>query len=74
MASDLEKANVLINVNQAAKILGCTTGRIRQLLLAEQLPGRKVTETSWILAKKDVERYAKNNPRTIGRKRVSETV
>jgi hypothetical protein len=72
MRSKLESNEVLISVNQAAQIIGCTTGRVRQLLLSKSLPGKKVTKTSWVLAKSDVTEYAKQNPRKPGRKRVSE--
>ena len=72
MASTQEQMDVLIGVKEAAAIIGCTTGRVRQLLLAGDLRGRKVTDSSWILVKQDAERYARHNPRTTGRKRVSE--
>jgi hypothetical protein len=72
-ASTQEQMDVLIGVKEAASIIGCTAGRVRQLLLAGQLRGRKVTDTSWVLVKQDAERYARNNPRTIGRRRISES-
>lgn len=68
---------VLVNVKQAAEIIGCTTGRVRQLLLAGELPGQKITDTSWAMEKDDVERYAADNPRgagTSGRPRISEAL
>lgn len=62
----------LIKVEEAAQIIGCTTGRVRQLLLAGELHGCKITGNSWVLVRQDAERYARHNPRTVGRKRVSD--
>ena len=36
-----------LSVTEAAKILGVTTGRVRQLLLTGQLKGHKLGEKSW---------------------------
>lgn len=59
-----------VSVGEAAEILGCTDGRVRQMLRAEQLDGIKLNEKAWAIPRKAVERAAKNPPNT-GRPRIS---
>jgi hypothetical protein len=59
-----------VSVNEAAGILGCTDGRIRQMLRGGTLPGLKLNQRAWALLRKDVERASKKHPQT-GRPRIS---
>lgn len=60
-----------VSVPEAADILGCTVGRVRQMLLAGELAGKKFNEKAWAIEKRAVEKLAKI-PRTKGRPRISE--
>lgn len=62
-----------LSVRDAASILGCTHGRIRQLLLAGILPGEKLNERAWAIRRTAVEKLAKQ-PQTTGRPRVRQPV
>lgn len=53
-----------ISVTEAAVILGCTPGRVRQMLRADDLPGMKLNEKAWALRRSDVEKAAKKTPET----------
>lgn len=57
-----------IAVNQAAKLIGVTVGRIRQMLLSGELEGFKPNERAWLIPRKEVERILKNPPQ-VGRPR-----
>lgn len=61
----------LISIADACKILGCTEGRVRQLLKAGEIEGEQRMGRTWIVSRKSVERRAKQ-PKTVGRPRVSE--
>jgi hypothetical protein len=65
---DMKKMG-LITVEKAAEIIGCTVGRVRQLLLYSkgELEGQK-WGTAWMVQQKSVERYAKK-PQKRGRPR-----
>ncbi len=41
---------------QAAEALGVSPGRVRQLLLARQLPGRKLGR-EWLIRRADIRRF-----------------
>lgn len=58
--------NTLLSVSEAAELLGCTTGRVRQLLLAGVIAGQKLHERAWIIRKEAVDAYRKNR-RGVGR-------
>ena len=60
-----------MSVPEAAEILGCTVGRVRQLLIAGDLDGRKFNEKAWAIEKRSVAKLAKI-PRTKGRPRIGE--
>lgn len=60
-----------VSVPEAAEIIGCTTGRVHQLIADGTISGEKVNGRAWLLLRKDVERIAKK-PRTTGRPRVSQ--
>jgi excisionase family DNA binding protein len=59
-----------VSVSEAAEILGCTDGRIRQMLRAGEIEGIKLNERAWAIPKKAAEKAAKNTP-TTGRPRIS---
>jgi excisionase family DNA binding protein len=54
-----------MSVNEAAEILGLTTGRIRQLLIGEELPGKKLNKKAWVIDRRDIERFAKENGKIL---------
>lgn len=58
----------LVSVSEAAEILGCTEGRIHQLLRAGTLPGKKLNERAWAINRADIESLAET-PQTRGRPR-----
>lgn len=53
---------------EAADIIGCTVGRVHQLLKSKQLAGKKFSERAWAVNRKSAEAYAKL-PQTTGRPR-----
>ncbi len=62
-------------ISEAAEILGCTTGRVRQLLLDGTLTGEKVADlenSPWLIDRKKLAAFAKTRP-TTGRPRISTT-
>ena len=47
-----------VSVSKAASILGCTTGRVRQLLGEKRLSGEKLDGTKiWMVSRESVEKY-----------------
>lgn len=59
----------LISVETAASIIGCTVGRVRQLLQdGTELKGTKLVKNAWVVDKKSAEKYAKK-PQPCGRPR-----
>lgn len=59
-----------VSVTQAAQQLGCTTGRVRQLLIAGIIEGQKLTPRSWAVKTSSLDKVAKI-PHTTGRPRGS---
>lgn len=59
-----------LSTNDAANILGCTYGRIRQLMRDGRLVGQKLNGRAWIIQKSSVEELAKK-PKGVGRNRVA---
>jgi len=58
MSMTLEVAD-WISVSRAAEILGCTTGRVRQLLGEKRLVGEKLDGASiWMVSKDSVQKYS----------------
>lgn len=60
-----------VSVSDAAVIIGCTTGRVRQLLIDGEIRGKKLSENEnapWLVSKVDAEKMAKN-PAATGRPR-----
>lgn len=59
-----------VSVTDAAEIIGCTTGRVRQLLIDGSLRGKKLSEyenAPWLVDRKSAEKMAK--PAATGRPR-----
>lgn len=52
----------LLNVEECAAVVGCTPGRIRQMLGDGTLPGVKANGRAWLIKKKEAEKLAKNRP------------
>lgn len=48
-----------VNVSEAARLLGCTVGRIRQRLLAEELKGVKANERAWLIPESEIQKELK---------------
>lgn len=60
-----------VSVSKAAEIIGCTTGRVRQLLIDGEIRGKKLDDSEqapWLVSRVDAERLQKN-PSTTGRPR-----
>lgn len=53
-----------LNVVEAANIIGCSPGRVRQLLRADELKGVKANEKAWLIPRKEAERMAEYQPGT----------
>lgn len=45
-----------VNAREAAAIIGCTDGRVRQLLLSGELEGVKANERAWLILRCEAER------------------
>lgn len=63
-------AKPFVSVADAAEILGCTVGRVRQLLIDGTICGVKLNERAWAVERKSVEKLAKI-PQTVGRPRLA---
>lgn len=59
-----------VNVNEAADLLGCTVGRVRQMLRDGSLKGLKANAKAWLVPTTEIERMAER-PYKTGRPRVS---
>lgn len=60
-----------VSVTDAAGIIGCTTGRVRQLLIEGGIRGKKLGKkpnAPWVVSRVDAEKLAKN-PADTGRPR-----
>lgn len=64
------KPKPYISVSDAAEVLGCTEGRVRQLLDEKKIEGEKLHERAWAVDRKSVEAYSKREI-TTGRPRIS---
>lgn len=60
-----------VTVAEAAEIIGCTDGRVCQMARAGELKGQKMGKRTWIILRKDCEKYAKT-PQKMGRPRNSQ--
>jgi hypothetical protein len=62
-------------ITEAADVIGCTTSRVRQLLIAGEIIGEKIDDAAnapWLVDRASVAKYAKNKPPT-GRPRISDS-
>ena len=48
-----------VHVESAAKIIGCTTARVRQLLKEGTITGEKFGPRMWLVDRKSATKYAK---------------
>ena len=69
MAIEIQKGSIFVSVDEAAEIMGCTTGRVRQMLRSGDLEGHKVSERAWIVNRVSAENNAEK-PEGSGRPRV----
>lgn len=63
-------AKPFCSVADAAQIVGCTVGRIRQLLIEGEIVGMKLNERAWAVDRKSAEKYAKREI-GVGRPRLA---
>ena len=62
-----------MTVTEAAKFIGISTGRVRQLLRNGELKGEKFGPRAWLVNKKSAQKV-KENPHQKGRPRDSKNV
>jgi excisionase family DNA binding protein len=55
-------AGNLLNVDEAAAVVGCTPGRIRQMLGDGTLKGIKANGRAWLVPKKEAEKLRDHRP------------
>jgi len=60
----------LLSTKEAAEVIGCTEGRVCQLLRSGDLAGEKINERAWVVHRESAEKYAKR-PQHTGRPRIS---
>ena len=60
------QAQNYLSTEEAATALGLTDGRIRQLLRAEELTGKKLGKRSWAIPSSEVERYKRRRDKDLG--------
>jgi excisionase family DNA binding protein len=65
-----------VNVNEAATMLGCTVGRVRQMLRDGSLRGLKANAKAWLVPTTEIERmqekpYSTGRPRIASEKRLA---
>jgi hypothetical protein len=63
-------AKPFCSVSDAAGIVGCTVGRIRQLLIDGEIEGQKLNERAWAVDRRSAEKYAKKTF-NVGRPRLA---
>jgi excisionase family DNA binding protein len=66
MSQVIEPSFLYLSVPEAAIALDVTEGRVRQLLIAEQLHGHKLGEKNWAISAAEIERF-KSTRRGPGR-------
>lgn len=57
-----------VSVSQAAEIIGCSTGRVRQLLRDGLIRGEKLGPRAWVVSRVDAQKMAVT-PAKTGRPR-----
>ncbi len=63
--------NEFVNTNEAAEIIGVTTGRVRQMLIDGTLDGVRANRRAWLVRRDDAE-AAKDREVRRGRPRISD--
>lgn len=63
----------LLNVTEAAELIGCDPSRVRQLLREGGLKGIKVHSRAWLVDKKSAEKV-RDLPHETGRPRKSKNI
>lgn len=69
MAIEIQEKSIFVSVDEAAEIMGCTPGRVRQMLRAGDLEGHKVSERAWIVNRDSADKHAEK-PEGSGRPRI----
>jgi excisionase family DNA binding protein len=64
---EISKPEKLLTTKEAARYLGVTQGRIRQLLLAGKLRGHKIAPRFWLIPQKELQPFL--TPPKVGRPR-----
>jgi hypothetical protein len=64
-------AKPYLSVPDAAVILGCTEGRVRQLIYASEINAIKLNAHAWAVERKSLNKYAEKDI-VRGRPRISE--
>jgi excisionase family DNA binding protein len=60
----------LLTTEEAAKLIGCTEGRVCQLLREGAIKGKKFNERAWAVDRESAEKY-RDAPQHTGRPRIS---
>jgi len=60
----------LLNVKEAAELIGITEGRVCQLARDGSLRGEKLNERAWAIYRESAVEY-RDRPQTVGRPRIS---
>lgn len=68
--STMERLDKYVTVKDAARIIGCTTGRVRQLIYADAIEAEQVGGHIWMVLRKAAEKMG-GEPSRVGRPRVS---
>ena len=59
--------NGYLNVREAASKIGVTPGRVRQMLIANEIKGRLVNPRAWLISVEEVERVRRRRLEKSGR-------
>lgn len=62
-----------VSVTKAAEIIGCTTGRVRQLLRDGVIRGAKLSQRAWVVSRVDAQKMSET-PAPTGRPRKSSAI
>jgi len=52
------------NTEQAAKAIGCSDAHVRRMLAQKLMRGKKVSERTWLIPQREVERVARTQAST----------
>jgi excisionase family DNA binding protein len=72
----VQNVSPLYSVEEAADLLGCTGARVRQMLIAGEMKGKKINEdkekSAWLIPKEEVTAAVKQVRRKGGRPRIGD--